>query len=397
MPDSTLPPDGRNTDLPLDSQTSPSRSEGKQSPVDRTPMQPPSAAGTSNAVAAEAVTRRSHRLEAPDSLEAFVAYAYSLRGRRVSMKKKTAVAIAQEPVPSDEYWGRVRELARHDAMLAVPKQILLAAIPHKDTTNAWSMLLFVCINALRAHPASAGLASLLVPDAGLEHDEQVIEHAASISFTGLEHPVTQKPFTKAQAAVVRTNLINTAALWMVAVRGWDSSRAIRSLHDHVWSPESCRITSVPDIWRRLMELRSFALPGLVGSAFVQEAEQQRLEAKRASHAEASALARIEERDAQLLQLNGQMEQQNLAYAALAQQHAQAKQDHEAAVSHLHDDYERLRTRIVRRLTQELELLDEGILAITRQPPRLHVMLDHGDRAISGLREELKTLQLEVLK
>lgn len=69
-------------------------------------------------------------------------------------------------------------------------------------------------------------------------------------------------------------------------------------------------------------------------------------------------------------------------------------DHQTAVTHLRDDFERLRTRVLRRLSRELDLLDEGMGAIRREPPRLHVMLDHGERATSGLREEIKNLERE---
>ena len=74
--------------------------------------------------------------------------------------------------------------------------------------------------------------------------------------------------------------------------------------------------------------------------------------------------------------------------------AQAVRDHQTAVTHLRDDFERLRTRVLRRLSRELDLLDEGMGAIRREPPRLHVMLDHGERATSGLREEIKNLERE---
>jgi hypothetical protein len=47
------------------------------------------------------------------------------------------------------------------------------------------------------------------------------------------------------------------------------------------------------------------------------------------------------------------------------------------------------------LTRELELLDEGMLAIKREPPKVHVMVDHGERAMGGLRDEIKSLQAEV--
>jgi chromosome segregation ATPase len=149
-----------------------------------------------------------------------------------------------------------------------------------------------------------------------------------------------------------------------------------------------------DIWRRILDVRDPSALGLACDAFVSETDHARREANAARASEAAALKRASDLEVTLAQLRAQLDQEQNTIQDLRRAATQAARDAEAAQSHARDDYERLRTRVLRRLTREVELLDEGILAIKRDPPKLHVMADHGDRALSGLREEIKALQKE---
>jgi hypothetical protein len=340
-------------------------------------------------------SKKRQRIADPDRIEDFVDYAYKRRGQRVVLKKKSAVAIAEAPAPGSDFWEHLAKMADEDRTLAVPKQVLLAGIPHKASVKTWSLLLDVCLIALRAHPASSEWASSLAavtPE--FEQGEQLLSRAAATDVSRMETPDGKKLFTPAQAAAVRSNLVAFFAVWMVAVRGWSSSRCIRAMHEQVWV-ESGSGLSVADTWRRLTEVRDPTSLGLAAGAFVQEAKDRAQEAELARRAESVALHRIEELASQVSALKGQVHQQEERHAALLRQLDDARQQHQTAVSHLRDDYERLRSKILRRLTRELELLDEGMLAIKREPPKVHVMVDHGERAMGGLRDEIKSLQAEV--
>ena len=59
--------------------------------------------------------------------------------------------------------------------------------------------------------------------------------------------------------------------------------------------------------------------------------------------------------------------------------------------HLSDDLEHLRSRLLRRLKAEVGLLDEGLHALRRDPPKIRVMEDHAERALEGLKKEIKEL------
>ena len=68
------------------------------------------------------------------------------------------------------------------------------------------------------------------------------------------------------------------------------------------------------------------------------------------------------------------------------------QEHTDDIAYLKDDYETLRGQVLRRLSAELALLDEGLHALQRIPPKVNVMVDHAERAIDGLRTEYERLQ-----
>lgn len=331
----------------------------------------------------------------PEDLQSFVTLAYARKGQRIGMQKKVAIAIAQSPPPDDAVWARIQDLARNDVLLAVPKQMLLAAIPNKGTSRAWSQVLEACLAALRVHPASSELVPMLLStNGGSNTVDELLDQATAFRFGTVARPGSTKPLPASHAAMLRANVTGTVALWMVAVWGVASHAVLRSLHECVWSTESRRASTMIDTWRRILDVRDPSALGIACDAFVSEADHARRDANAASASEAAALKRAADLEATVAQLKAQLDQEQSTIAELRRAATQAARDAEAALSHARDDYERLRTRVLRRLTREVELLDEGMLAIKRDPPKLHVMTDHGDRALSGLREEIKALQRE---
>lgn len=66
-----------------------------------------------------------------------------------------------------------------------------------------------------------------------------------------------------------------------------------------------------------------------------------------------------------------------------------RQAHEDDIIHSHDDYVKLRGRVLHCVKQELSLLEDGLLALRRDPPKVHVMDGHAKRAINGLKCEVQ--------
>lgn len=67
------------------------------------------------------------------------------------------------------------------------------------------------------------------------------------------------------------------------------------------------------------------------------------------------------------------------------------------LAHLQDDYEKMRTRILRRLLADVELLNDALSAAGKTPPRTVVVIDHLERVIEGIQNEIKTLKTTDVK
>ena len=58
----------------------------------------------------------------------FIAHAYGMKGRKVALKSKVERAIAQNPRLTLNEMERVGQLVKEDDVLAVPRQLMLAAL-----------------------------------------------------------------------------------------------------------------------------------------------------------------------------------------------------------------------------------------------------------------------------
>ncbi len=331
----------------------------------------------------------------PGALEEFVAYAYSRKGKRLVLKKKTALAISQQPRLGDSFLVQLRMMAQNDVLLTVPSQLLLAGLPYRSHNKAWSLLTEVCLIAIGANPGCSEFAACIHP-AGADDDtcDDMIAKAARFQIAQVEDPLTKQPISKSQAAALHRNLVVTVALWTVAVRSSTTNNAVQSLFVHVWKDEAKQRTSASDAWRHLLDLRDPVLPGVIAGAFVDEVLRQQHLAAGATVKLAREQKRSDDLASELAALRAALSNAETSISQLQERLAQAVSDHQTAVTYLRDDFERLRTRVLRRLSRELELLDDGMGAIRREPPRLHVMLDHGERVTFGLREEIKNLERE---
>lgn len=61
------------------------------------------------------------------------------------------------------------------------------------------------------------------------------------------------------------------------------------------------------------------------------------------------------------------------------------------IDHVRDDAERLRTRVLRRLLDDITLLQDGLAASKESPPKMYVTVDHLERVIDSLRVEVGLL------
>ena len=79
-------------------------------------------------------------------------------------------------------------------------------------------------------------------------------------------------------------------------------------------------------------------------------------------------------------------------AELREEIDEAGQAHAATDARWRDNYETLKGRTLNRLIEESSLLEEGLHALKREPPKVRVMIDHAERAIEGLKREAENIR-----
>ena len=94
------------------------------------------------------------------------------------------------------------------------------------------------------------------------------------------------------------------------------------------------------------------------------------------------------------ELQGEVATANETLATVRAEQKRQSQLHADEIVHLKDAFERLRTGALRTMRKEVGLLEEGLHAARLTPPKLHVMVDHAERAIGGLQQEVKRLETE---
>jgi len=76
---------------------------------------------------------------------------------------------------------------------------------------------------------------------------------------------------------------------------------------------------------------------------------------------------------------------------LQQQLQELKAASELQATYYRDDVEKLKAKLRRRMREDLSSLEEGLVALSRPVPKVHVMVDIVGRVISALRKELQAL------
>ena len=56
----------------------------------------------------------------------------------------------------------------------------------------------------------------------------------------------------------------------------------------------------------------------------------------------------------------------------------------------------MKGQTLRRLNEDSALLEEGLHALQREPPKVGVMIDHAERAIDGLKRAAERIGRETL-
>lgn len=331
------------------------------------------------------------------TLEQFIAHAYGLKGRKLNLKPKVERQIAQDPRLSDESRQRLKVLSNKDIVFAVPRQLLLVARQVTGYPALRATIREFVRDAMVSHPlfqhediemAVRNLDEALAPN-------EVLKHLASFDKKALP-PEFAKPLKDSEFEQMRTNAVYSMAVWLADMKGLSTAAVTDMLFAALWAPKAQLLGSDST---KLGALTSISELGGVGLACedYRRLAIERLQATDSAVREAQALrVQVQSLEFELANLNAaalrveaswENERQTLQAQIEAMRHAA-----ETESAHLRHDLEQQRTRLLRRLKSDVHMLEEGLQALRRPEPKVHVMVDHAERVTDALRLEINNLQ-----
>lgn len=330
------------------------------------------------------------------SVEQLLQAVYSAKPRRWVLKKAQREAMRKDSELDDRMKEEIlRQALSVDRTLERTRELMFLCVEIESTEVAIARRLHdFSGDLLYQHPAfkDRSLAGILkdLPEGATE--DAGIRMLASQDYESLSWSEGEGLKTKRDLEQCRKNSIYCLLLWFRMVRKTSIDRIYYYLQEHLWRPAAKSNKPEVEELRALMSARDLGTVSTACGLLEKQALQQSQRADRAIRAEERAVTRVEELEGDLKESEARLVVSREEESRLGNELRREKQAHDDDVSHRIDDYEKLRGRVLHRLVEELRLLDEGLHAIKRDPPKVHVMVDHAERAIDNLKQEVDRLR-----
>ncbi|MFE9433058.1 hypothetical protein [Streptomyces sp. NPDC006640] len=372
-----------------------------------------SAAPADNAPAASVAEEGPHRAKSKTkpkpiitSIEELLTFAYESNARLLEFPKEAIkkLAITDEGIASQT--ALVRSLAPADRTLSTPFKLLQYAtrqgVPLKraedgDLAQALNRLVYLAVAALGHSPVFRVWGDQLVdprkdPQLTTEH---LRDRARQISADELGLP--PKQFKAADRERLVKNAIACYGLLRALQREWTVDQFIDASYDSVWKHEAPKAAGLERAVSEIAASSDLDVLGIVGENYLARIARLEQQVTKLEH-EAGAARNRETRLRHELSTVEEREQSALTRAdafsadvVRLQKELAAERDNRVVdKSHMADDYETLRTRIIRRLGGEIDLLTDGLHALRNGAP--NVAEEFLDRSLLALTREVEQLK-----
>jgi hypothetical protein len=323
--------------------------------------------------------------------------AYGPKRKRLSVSKVDLKAMQSAPKPSSEQREELLRLAAADRTLDRSRELLLLSVERFAHHPISGEVKEFVREVLRRHPAyqSPSLHGVLdnLPEAATI--DTAVAALAAQSFGQLQWPEGMSPLRKSEIDALRLAAVHCLLIWMLETRGISVDRIQRLLFSACWAQVAGRVSSDGKILRTLMLARDRTALAIVYSTLEKTVDEKTRVADAARSAEERARARADSLQSELEEVRIRLASEMSRRNELLEQVERERREHDDKEAHMRNDYEDLRGRVLGRLRQEVTLLDEGLHALRKQPPKVHVMDDHAERAIDGLKGEIERIKGEM--
>jgi hypothetical protein len=327
----------------------------------------------------------------PKTVLELIEHAYAGGGKKLSLSADLT-SLEADASQAEPEMRRLRKLAASDRLLAVPPQVLIALASLKTHYTARRRILELMLAALADHPVFlAYRRQLFEPEAEPRLDAQNVSDATQVvTYLALGYK-DSKGFTADIREKTRINAVMSFGLLRVLRDRWPLEWFAESMSALVWNAPA------PET---VQEAVAVLVSGQRGDALSQLARHFEGKLAEADHKlrETEKTAAFQARRASLAEeqqraLAVELDAERYRVADLASQVAGLKESIEAergnrVVDHSHhvDDYETLRTRVLRQLSEQADLLADGLHALRHE--RAAVADEFVDRALNAIKKEI---------
>ena len=285
-----------------------------------------------------------------------------------------------------------------DRLLDRTRQLMLFVVglePHVVRNVVKEQIHDFVGDVLRNHPAyqTSSLVGVLenLPRTPREVDS-AIQELISQDFSSFSWSSDADPLKKREIELCKGNVVHCLLLWFRARRPISIDQIQRHIDEGLWKPTARRHKTEVEKLHALMDTRDYSAASIACALLEEQLLEGSYRAEAAVRGEERAITRVRELEIHVVAIQAQLTESRAEFERLKKRVAEEVREHSNDRAHMQDEYEKLRGQVLRRLKEELSLLDEGLHALHRKPPKVYVMVDHAERAIDGLKGELKRLR-----
>lgn len=354
-----------------------------------------SSEGTSEATKSEPAGKKPKA--EPETLEQFIEYAYGRKGQPLTLKSKVEKQIAQNARLEDAALSRLLQLAKGDTLLAVPRQILLLSQEVTGLPSLKAALTSFVANVMLRHPvfSEAGV------QGALRNLPEGLTPAEALARVGAFEPPSSaeaEPLKGSDLRDLRHNAVRLFVAWLAVNRNLSSEDLSSLLFQAVWQPAAKDLADDNARLRALTDIGQAAGVGLACQRFRQQAIEARAQQDQAQREATGLRDRLSAAETQLSTTAEQLEAARAELQELRQSSSgeleALRRQHAVDRTHLQHELEQLRGRMVKRLTDSVDMLEVGLSALRKDTPRVPVMVERAEHVVDALRAEIQELKEE---
>jgi hypothetical protein len=332
----------------------------------------------------------------PTTVRTLIEYAYAEQGRKLQLTRKDLSNLARVPSEAAAEMDLVRRCAAGDPQLAVPPRIL-AAVAERGAGHVRERVVELALAAMVSHPVFAGLVVDLqnrAPGPALSADRV---SAAVRDLPPSDNGLSAENLDEAARERLRVNAVTSFGLLRVLRDRWSLHEFVTEIGPALWRAPSLSKRGDAANAALLASARDTTVPAVLSGYFT---EQLRLTEERTRTAQADAsreLRRAQSAERDNRDLQARLEAEQARTQQLTEQVGGLMRDMEAErsnrvvdKSHLVDDYEVLRTQVLRSLTSQTELLSDGLHAL--RAGSVGVADEFVDRSLTAIQREVSKLK-----